>query len=118
MYYITDTGRHYFAHVLRETVSSYTPGLSSIDACLFFLHHVSSQEAVKLLHERYHAVEQYRQMVQYQIESQHVQNDAHQLVNDHKLTLLNAELRWLERTIAHLQGSHLRSSQAHPEVST
>jgi hypothetical protein len=32
-----------------------------------------------------------------------VHDDAHNLVNDHTLTFLEAELHWLTRTIVHLE---------------
>lgn len=113
MYYITEAGKRHFAQLLRDTLSAYTPGLSSVDASLFFLHHVRAGEAVTLLQERYGTVTHHRAIVIKQMESEHVQDDAHKLVNDHKLTLLDAELRWLERTIEHLKTTKRSSSSAH-----
>ena len=102
VYYITPAGRSYFSILLRSMLSDYTPGLSSIDACLFFLHHLSPAEAVSLLHIRYQQIARYKAGVLEQIEKHPLHDDAHTLVNDHKLTLLNAELSWLEGTIRHL----------------
>jgi DNA-binding PadR family transcriptional regulator len=103
VYYITDTGRQHFYALLREMLSAYTPGLSGVDACLFFLHRLSPDEAVTLLRERYGLVARYRALVVQQMEELKYHDNAHRLVNDHKLALLDAELQWLERTIAHLQ---------------
>ncbi len=103
IYYITEVGREHFSHLLRTALSSYSPALSNVDACLFFLHYVKAEEAVTLLTDRYHIVNNYRQQVLQQIEKQNIHDSAHQLVNDHKLTLLDAELRWLERTLEHLR---------------
>lgn len=110
IYYITEYGRRYFATLLRETLSAYTPTLSDIDACLFFLRHMPSHDAITLLTERYQTIAGYRDAIVVQIETHKVTDDAHQLVNDHKLTLLDAELRWLERTIEHLRVSRNVSS--------
>lgn len=110
IYYITEHGRRYFAKLLRETLSAYTPTLSNIDACLFFLHHMQPRDAITLLMERYQTVAAYRDAIVVQTEAHKATDDAHQLVNDHKLTLLDAELRWLERTIEHLRVSKNVSS--------
>ena len=105
VYYITQTGREYFARMLRETLSAYKPGLNEMDASLFFLHHLAPKEAVALLSERYELVRRDREAVMQQMQDIHVNDPAHMLVNDHKLTLLDAELGWLARTIMHLNTS-------------
>ncbi len=102
VYYITEAGRQHFSALLREMLGTYTPALSDVDACLFFLHHLAPSEAVALLKERHALVAHYRSLVTQQIEIHHVIDDAHQLANDHKLTLLDAELDWLSRTIEHV----------------
>lgn len=103
VYYITEKGRLYFYKLLRETLGAHTPLLSDMDACLFFLDHLEPGEAVTLLKERYELVAKERARVVLQMQDSQVQDDAHKLVNDHKLTLLDAELNWLARTIMHLQ---------------
>ena len=106
VYYITDEGRRYFYRLLREALSAYKPGLNEMDACLFFLHHLSTEEAVALLKERYELVAQDRASVLQQMQDPHVHDPAHSLVNDHKLALLDAELNWLARAIMRLQMSN------------
>src|SRR5437660_789478 len=103
VYYITEQGRSYFYKLLRESLSSHAPQLSGMDACLFFLDHLEQGEAIILLKERYELVAHDRAQVARQIQDARVYDDAHRLVNDHKLTLLDAELNWLARTIMHLQ---------------
>src|SRR6267142_346290 len=98
VYYLTDAGRQYFYKLIRETLSTFTPGLSDIDACLFFLHRLTAPEAITLLAERSTLVANYRELVIQQANPHKQLDDAHQLVNDHKLALLDAELSWLERT--------------------
>ena len=111
VYYITHAGRLYFYKLIRETLSTFTPGLSDIDACLFFLHRLTPAEAITLLEDRLILVANYRESVTQQANPHHHIDNAHQLVNDHTLTLLDAELSWLERTI-----TRLRSHKAHPSV--
>ncbi|HET9920110.1 MAG TPA: PadR family transcriptional regulator [Ktedonobacteraceae bacterium] len=102
VYYITAAGRAHFTQLLRDMLSSYAPGLREVDACLFFLHHLAPGEAVALLKERRELISRYRELVSQQMGAYDIHDDAHLLVNDHTLTLLNAELDWLVRTIAHL----------------
>jgi DNA-binding PadR family transcriptional regulator len=102
VYYITGAGRAHFSQLLREMLSSYSPGLREVDACLFFLHHLSPREAIALLKERRELALRYRSHVSGQLAAYDIHDEAHLLVNDHTLTLLDAELVWLDRTIAHL----------------
>ncbi|QBD79178.1 PadR family transcriptional regulator [Ktedonosporobacter rubrisoli] len=103
VYYITDAGRQYFYKLLRKMLSTYTPALDEVDASIFFLNHLSPEEACTLLTERYNLVMSHRNMVIKQMEGHHNIDKAHQLVNEHKLTLFDAELHWLQNTIAHLR---------------
>jgi DNA-binding PadR family transcriptional regulator len=106
IYHITESGRQHFNKLLRASLGVYSPGLNEVDACLFFLHHLSTGEAIALLTERQKLVSRYRALVTEQIANPRINDDAHRLVNDHKLTLLDAELDWLNRTIAHLAEQH------------
>jgi DNA-binding PadR family transcriptional regulator len=109
VYYITEQGRRHFSSLLRSTLSTYRPGLSDVDVCFFFLHHLSKQEAIALLSDRHALVAGYRAVVVRQYES--TQDEAHRLVYDHDLSLLDAELNWLQRTMQHLHASQAQSSQ-------
>ncbi len=102
VYYITEAGRKHFYTILREMLGGYTPELSEVDACLFFLSHLAPGEAASLLQERYEQVARSRALVANQMDSPYAWDDAHKLVNNHRLTLLDAELDWLNRTITHL----------------
>ena len=110
VYYITEAGRQRFYTLLREMLGAYSPVLSDIDASLFFLQHLSSGEAVTLLKERYELISRYRFLVTQQMEKHQIIDDAHQLVNNHKLTLVDAELDWLKRTIEYIS----RKNTVHP----
>lgn len=120
VYYITETGRRHFYSLLRKTLSQYTPGLSSIDAdaCLFFLRHLSPTEALELLEERRTRMLASRESVVAHIQALSHLDAAHLLVQDHKLTLLDAELAWLERTMELLRSRQTsrQSSSAHPSL--
>lgn len=102
IYYITEKGRGYFYGLLREALGTFTPQLSAVDACLFFLDHLGTGEAIALLRERYERVSQERTEVTQQIQELAIHGKAHRLVHEHKMALLDAELNWLARTIMHL----------------
>lgn len=113
VYYITDAGRKRFHSLLREALSAYKPGLNDMDACLFFLHHLSTEEAVALLKERYELVARDRAALLSQMQDPNTHDPAHGLVNEHKLALLDAELSWLARTIMRLQLESGRKPSTH-----
>jgi DNA-binding PadR family transcriptional regulator len=102
VYYITETGRQRFASLLREALQAYEPGPSVIDAAVFFLDQLAPQEAVRLLQARCERLVRARSQVAEQIATMREQDRAHVIVNDHTCSLLDAEISWLERTIAQL----------------
>ena len=102
VYYLTEAGRQRFTSLLREALQAYEPGPSVIDAAVFFIDQLAPQEAVRLLEARRERLVRVRSQVAEQIASMSEQDQAHLIVNDHTSTLLDAEIGWLERTIARL----------------
>jgi DNA-binding PadR family transcriptional regulator len=111
VYYITESGQQRFTHLLREALQSYEPGPSVIDAAVFFLDQLAPREAVILLQARRERLVHARTLVAEQIASMHEQDRAHMIVNDHAITLLDAEIGWLERTIAQLSMPRTTNSE-------
>ncbi len=72
-----------------------------MEASLFFLQYLEPGEASTLLKERYELVARDRAALAQQM--QELGYHAHNLVNDHKMALLEAELNWLARTIVYLE---------------
>ncbi len=103
VYYITEKGRKHFHSLLREVLSTYIPGLNEMEASLFFLQYLEPGEAIILLKERYELVARDRAALAMQMQELGYHEHAHNLVNDHKMALLEAELSWLARTIVHLE---------------
>ena len=120
VYHITPAGRAHFIALLRQVLRTFVPGMGDVDAGLFFLRQLPPAEAATLLEERQAHIAEYRAQLAAQIQMQ-TRGDpahddpAHQLVNDHLLTLLAAELGWLERTIPQLRASNSRRT---PHTST
>lgn len=105
VYYITEAGRQRFISLLREALQAYAPGPSVIDAAVFFIDQLPPEEAVLLLEARKERLARARSLVSEQIAAMHGQDQAHQIVNDHTMSLLDAEIGWLERTISRLSSS-------------
>lgn len=104
VYYLTDAGRQRFARLLREALQAYEPGPRMIDAAVFFLDQLPPQEAVRLLQARRERLLAERSLVTAQIAAKREHDRAHLILNDHTCSLLDAEIAWLERTIARLSG--------------
>jgi DNA-binding PadR family transcriptional regulator len=111
VYYITESGQQRFTHLLREALQTYEPGPSVIDAAVFFLDQLAPREAVLLLQARRERLVHTRTQVAEQIASMREQDRAHVIVNDHAITLLDAEIGWLERTIAQLSMTRTTTSE-------
>jgi DNA-binding PadR family transcriptional regulator len=111
VYYITESGQQRFTHLLREALQNYEPGPSVIDAAVFFLDQLAPREAVLLLQARRERLVHTRTQVAEQIASMREQDRAHVIVNDHAITLLDAEIGWLERTIAQLSMPRTTTSE-------
>lgn len=110
VYYITEAGRRHFYSLLRDALGTYTPGLNEMEACLFFLQYLEPGEVILLLKERYELVARGRAVLTQQMQELGYHDDAHNLVNDHKLALLEAELNWLARTIVHLEAQKVTNA--------
>jgi DNA-binding PadR family transcriptional regulator len=111
VYYITESGQKRFTHLLREALQTYEPGPSVIDAAVFFLDQIAPREAVLLLQARRERLVHARTQVAEQIASLREQDRAHVIANDHAITLLDAEIGWLERTIAQLSMPRTTTSE-------
>lgn len=109
VYHITEAGKERFFKLLRETLSRYAPGVSDVEISFFFLHHLQTQEAITLLEKRRQKIDETFQALQKQHASFDALDWAHRLVNDHTATMLEAELRWLDRSIEHLRNLSISS---------
>ncbi len=117
VYYLTEAGRKRFVSLLREALQAYEPGPSVIDAAVFFIDRLAPQEAARLLQARLERLVRARSQVAEQIATMREQDRAHAIVNDHACTLLDAEIAWLERTIARLSlPQSTTSEQGHDRI--
>lgn len=88
-----------FSNALRA--NGREPG--TMDMGLFFLHMLSSEEALTVLEERLDLVVRSQDLVAQLPQQVPAQDVIQTAINDHMQTLLEAEHSWLKRTIARLQ---------------
>lgn len=114
VYHITAAGRTEFHRLLCGVLRTYEPGLSDLDAGLFFLDRLAPATAAGLLEERRAAIHRYQASLAAQVAEQHASDPAHDLVSDRLSVLLDAEMVWLERTIIRLRGERSPHMPAAP----
>jgi DNA-binding PadR family transcriptional regulator len=109
IYAITDQGRARFFELLREVLRTFELAHTGIEVGMVFLPHLDPQEAIHLLEERRQAVLARRALVEgdtHEMEPLHVN-----LAQDHLLSLIEAELAWIERTLQRLKHREKEHSQ-------
>jgi DNA-binding PadR family transcriptional regulator len=104
VYGIAAEGEATFQRLLRESLSDYRPAEFRSDIGLAFLDLLPVEEALSLLGDRRAAIESLLQAVQ--ATDQH--HGSFQLLIDHQVHHLVAELAWLDHVIAHLESGHGR----------
>jgi len=108
VYALTDQGRQRFHELLREVVRSYEVAHTGIEVGMIFLPYLDPGEVSGLLEERRQEVLARRTAVERQMASSDHLHE--QLAQDHLLSLIDAELDWIARTLRRLK--RLRRRQA------
>lgn len=105
VYAITDQGRQRFHELLRAVLRTYELPHTGIEVGMVFLPFLDPAEVTQLLTERRRAVLDRRASVEGSVERETRGSDhGHMnLAQDHLLSLIDAELSWIERTIERLQ---------------
>ncbi|HEY7833578.1 MAG TPA: PadR family transcriptional regulator [Ktedonobacterales bacterium] len=104
VYAITDAGRQRFQDLLRVVLRTYDLPHTGIEVGMVFLRYLETPEVTRLLTERRQAVLDRRAAVER--ETRDADRGDHEHVNlaqDHLLSLIDAEMAWIDRTIARLQ---------------
>lgn len=105
VYYITEEGRQRFMDLLSKALQAYEPGPRVIDTAIFFLNQIPPQEVVSHLCVRLERLVQVRVQLMEQMKNKREQDRAHIIVNDHAVSMLDAEIGWLERTIERISSA-------------
>ncbi|HEX5501533.1 MAG TPA: PadR family transcriptional regulator [Thermomicrobiales bacterium] len=118
VYALTERGRARFDELLRAEVRHYEPAHTGIDVATMFLARVPRAEAIELLEERRAQVVTYQEQVATELSGMLASPALPGLAVDHLLTLIAAELAWVDRALARLRdpawGYEPDAAAAHP----
>jgi len=103
IYIITAKGRAHFYTLLRETLQSYELVHKGIETAVVFLSYLTPEEGVTLLRKRREAVQAKRaQVVAGGVDTEQ-SSPLVVIASDHLISLIDAELAWIDRSLAYLQ---------------
>jgi DNA-binding PadR family transcriptional regulator len=103
IYAITNQGRVHFHQVLRETLLNYEMVHTGIETAVVFLSHLSPEEGMTLLKKRRQAMQEKRAQVVTDMGRPEANAPLVVIAGDHLISLLDAELAWIDRSLAYLQ---------------
>jgi DNA-binding PadR family transcriptional regulator len=110
IYALTDQGRAHFTALLRAVLRTYEPAHMGVEVAAIYLPHLPPAEAIALLEERQRAVAARREGAATELGEIAGRDPAARiaagaLAADHLLSLMDAELAWTDRVLAHLRAS-------------
>ena len=100
---LTLSERRRFFKLFNQTILAAGREPGEIDIGLFFLHSLRPSEALTVLEERRELVVRSQEIMEQQPAMEPTADILQLAIDDHIQTLLAAERRWLDRTIARLQ---------------
>lgn len=101
VYEITESGRHRFNELLRDVLGTFTPVHTGVDVAVAFLGMLPGADAVELLQHRRRAVAEYRQGAAANLGEIRAPLPT-VLAADHLLSIIDAELAWIDRSVKRL----------------
>lgn len=103
IYELTDQGRTHFHTLLQEILLSYEPIHTGVGTAVVFLSFLPSAEGLQLLEERRRVVAERRAVVAEGLNDPAVSSPLLRVASDHLLSLVDAELAWLDRSLLYLR---------------
>ncbi len=103
VYELTDQGRTRFTELLREILQTYEPVHTGVETAVVFLSYLPPADGLRLLVERRQAVTARRATVAADVGDQENNGPLVRIASDHLLSLIDAELAWLDRSLAYLE---------------
>jgi DNA-binding PadR family transcriptional regulator len=103
IYELTERGRARFVELLHEVMQSYEPVHMGVDTAVVFLSYLSPAEGLRLFIERRQNVAARREAVVADLGDQAKNGALVRIASDHLLSLVDAELAWIDRSLAYLQ---------------
>ncbi len=103
IYELTEQGRERFNTLLQEVMLSYEPVHMGIDTAVIFLSYLSTVEGLQLLEQRRQIVASRRTQLATELNQSRTSNPLVHIASDHLLSLVDAELAWIDRSLTYLQ---------------
>ncbi|MBE3560338.1 MAG: PadR family transcriptional regulator [Ktedonobacteraceae bacterium] len=105
VYELTERGREHFFALLQQTLLTYEPVHTGVETAVVHLSLLRGTEGLRLLEERHRVVAERRAVVERELG--HTQASAGKplvrIAADHLLSLIDAELAWLDRSCTYLR---------------
>lgn len=105
IYELTDQGRAHFKVLLREIILTYEPAHTGVDTAVVFLANLPTAEGLQLLTERRRVVATRRDAAAQELASVAESSPLFHIASDHLLSLIDAELAWIDRSLEYLQNT-------------
>ncbi len=103
IYGLTDQGRSHFNDLLREIIRGYEGLHTGIEVAIVFLSLLPVNEAIALLEERQRIVSEHRLKMAVELGDNAQASVLGAIAADHMLTLIDAELTWIDRSLLRLR---------------
>lgn len=103
IYELTDQGRSHFKALLREIILTYEPAHTGVDTAVVFLASLPRAEGIQLLMERRQIVAARRDVSAQELTVVAESSPLFHIASDHLLSLIDAELAWIDRSLAYLR---------------
>ena len=118
IYELTDQGGTRFNELLREVILTYEPAHIGVDTAVMFLATLPHDESLHLLMERRRVVGARREAVAKELAAGAEGNPLLHIASDHLLSLIDAELAWLDRSITYLRDTGWTQASEGPMAHT
>lgn len=105
VYQLTAAGRDRFGELLRRVLTGFDPVHTGVDVAVVFLGMLPAAEAVDHLAQRRRAVADRREQVAAELGEVSRAGLPAELAADHLLSLIEAELAWVDRALARLRSA-------------
>lgn len=102
IYQVTDQGQAHFKELLREILLTYEPVHTGVGTGIVFLAQLTPSEGIALLEERRKIISDRRAQVVAELGDLATSGPLVRIAADHMVCLIDAELAWLDRSIATL----------------
>lgn len=103
IYTITEPGRAHFHQLLREMLLNYEMVHTGIETAVVFLSYLTPEEGMTLLQKRHQIIQEKRAQVVADGSLPEANSPLVAIAVDHLVSLIDAELAWIERSLAYLQ---------------